>query len=96
MADFFESSQRLRPAGGLGWNDLVRHCPSRRLGFNCPAATARAGLSCLRRPVDWRWDSTVSMLGIVSGPPSRLCTNKGLVRKDGHVLGLIGWRLSKS
>lgn len=38
-------------------------------------------------------DSTVSMLRKRLGATLKALHNKGLVRQDGHVAGLIGWRL---
>lgn len=39
-------------------------------------------------------DSTVSMLRKRIGATLKALHNKGLVRQEGHVLGLIGWRLN--
>ncbi len=39
-------------------------------------------------------DSTVSMLRKRIGATLKALHNKGLVRQDGHVDGLIGWRLN--
>jgi hypothetical protein len=51
-----------------------------------------AALWCQERGLTAK-ESTVSMLRKRIGATLKALHNKGLVRQDGHVEGLIGWRL---